>query len=414
MKSLRILLVINSLPLPFGDADARWYYVLLKGLVERGHNVTAFVPCSKSEEIAKALALFPASDYDMRCYPISQVKNGLIAKMEAIQQPYSYIFSPELRQDLAAELAKPYDILHLEQLWSGWLGRGHRERAVVNVHYLFSLDRTFEYSKSLETRFRKFFTYRAEQKLLKAFPKIITLSERLAKHIHQINPQATIYTVPLGIDFSLYPFAEQKQINQQPIVSLIGGFNWTPSYSAAQRLLTRLWPEIKRRVPNAKLQIVGRSAQDAFAAFTKTKDVEIYQDVPDTLPYFANTDVMLYAPIAGSGMKVKIMEAFALGTPVVTTSEGVEGIPAEDGVHAGICEDDQGLIDKTMELLNNPSLQQKRRIKARRLLEDYCNPQVTVEKIEQVYQALNEGRRKKEEGGVRDGDWEPNSRTGIL
>ena len=385
MKSLRVLLVINSPPLPFGNADARWYYVLLKGLVERGHRVTAFVACSKSEDIPQAQTLFSTPEYDLRCYPIPQRNNGLMAKIETIQQPYSYVFSPELRQDLTAELAKPYDILHLEQLWSGWLGLRHRERTVVNVHYLFSLDRTFEHQKSLEIRFRRFFTYSAEQKLLKAFPKIITLSDRLAKRITQINPKACVYTVPLGIDFSLYPFIEQKQMNEQPVVGLIGGFNWAPSYSAAERLLTRLWPEIKHRVPNARLQIVGRCAKDALAAFTHMSDLEIHQDVPDTLPYFANMDVMLYAPIAGSGMKVKVQEAFALGTPVVTTSEGVEGIPAQDGIHAGICEDDQGLIERTVELLNNSSLQQVRRLKARHLLESYCSPQATIEQIEHIY-----------------------------
>ena len=385
-KSLRILLLIPVPPLPYGNADARWYYVLLKGLVVRGHRVTAFVPCATSEDIFKTQALFPASEYDLRCYLIPQQKKGLINKIKTIQQPYSYIFSQQLRQDLATELAKPYDILHLEQLWSGWLGLEHKERAVVNIHYLFSLDGTFEHNKSLETRFRKFFTYRAEQKLLKAFSKIITLSERLTKHIETINPQAQIYTVPLGIDFSIYPFAEQKQINSQPIVGLIGSFNWTPSYSAAERLLTRLWPEIKRRVPHAKLQIVGRSAQDVLAKFTDIEDLVIYQDVPDTLPYFANMNVMLYAPISGSGMKVKVMEAFALGTPVVTNSDGVEGMPAVDGIHAGICEDDKGLIDRTVELLNNPSLQQERRIKARVLLEEYCSPKVTVDKIEKIYE----------------------------
>ena len=190
----------------------------------------------------------------------------------------------------------------------------------------------------------------------------------------------------MGIDFSLYPFAEQKQVNPQPIVGLIGSFNWTPSYSAAVRLLTKLWPEIKCRVPNAKLQIVGRSAQDALAEFTDIEDLEIYQDVPDTLPYFANMDVMLYTPISGSGMKVKVMEAFALGTPVVTNTDGVEGMPAVDGIHAGICEDDQGLIDRTVKLLNNPNIRQERRVKARELLEIYCSPQVTVDQIERIYQ----------------------------
>jgi glycosyltransferase involved in cell wall biosynthesis len=206
--------------------------------------------------------------------------------------------------------------------------------------------------------------------------------------ISQINPKAFVQTVPLGIDLSLYPFAEQKQTNSQPVVGLIGGFNWAPSYSAAERLLTRLWPEIKRRVPNARLQIVGRSAKDALAAFAHVPELEIHQNVPDILPYFTTMDILLYAPIAGSGMKVKILEAFALGTPVVTTPEGVEGIPAQDGVHAGICEGDEGLIERTVELLNTPSLGQVRRVKARELLEKYCSPQTTVEQIEQAYCAI--------------------------
>ena len=55
---------------------------------------------------------------------------------------------------------------------------------------------------------------------------------------------------------------------------------------------------------------------------------------------------MVYAPSRGSGMKIKILEAMAFGVPVVTTSEGVEGFPAVDGVHAGVCEDDAGLIER--------------------------------------------------------------------
>jgi len=387
MKLLRIILLLPVPPLPFSSAAGRWFYVLVKGLVERGHNVTSFVVCNELEEIGKVDSLFPQPNYDIRCYLIHK-NQGMIQKTRSFQRPYSYTFSPELQRDLAIELVQPYDVFHCEVLWSSWLGLKYKERTVVNVHYLFTIDGIFEHSKSLEFQLRRFITYRAEHKLLKAFPRFIALSERLAKYIHQINPQALVHTVPLGLDFSMYPFREQKQINQQPIVGLIGGFNWTPTYSAAQRLLTRLWPEIKRLVPQAKLQIVGRFAKSALAAFTSIEDLEIYEDVPDILPYFANIDVMLYAPISGSGMKVKIMEAFALGTPVVTTSDGVEGIPADDGIHAGICEDDLGLIARTVELLENPFLQQERRIKARQLLESYCNPQITVTQIEQVYQAM--------------------------
>jgi polysaccharide biosynthesis protein PslH len=387
MKLLNILLVMLEPPLPFGNPASRWYYVLLKGLVEQGHRVTAIASCRQAEDAAKAEALFPAPEYSLRCYPVAQ-RSGLKAKLATIQQPYSYVFSPTLRQDLAIALAQPYDILHLESLWSGWLGLEHCQKSVVNVHYLFSLDGVFQTPNSLDTWFRKLISNRAEKKLLRAFPHIVTLSDRLAKRISQISPSAQVDIIPLGIDLALYPFSEHQLVNQQPVVGLIGGFAWAPTYSAAERLLTRLWPAIKRRVPTARLQIVGRSAKDALAKFADLPDLEIYQDVPDTVPYFLKTDVLLYAPIAGSGMKVKVMEAFALGTPVVTTAEGVEGLPAQDGVHAGICEDDAGLIDRTVELLNNQQQRQAQRMHARHLLENYCSPAVTIEQVNQVYQSI--------------------------
>jgi polysaccharide biosynthesis protein PslH len=387
---MRIILVINSPPLPFGSADARWYYVLLKELVAKGHQVTTFAVCSNLADIAKAQAIFPAPDYDLRCYPIVPGKTGIAAKIATFRQPYAYIFSDDFRRDLAIELAKPYDILHLEQLWSGWLSLAHRDRSLINIHYLHSLDGNFDRNNSIETRLRKMMTDRAELKLLTAYPNISTLSDRLSQQIQVINPQAKIYIVPLGIDLALYPFIEQRKVNPQPIVGLIGSFEWGPSYSAAERLIIKLWPEIKQRVPNARLQIVGRNARSALSKFIDTVGLEIYQDVPDTFPYFCDLDVMLYAPVAGSGMKVKVMEAFALGTIVVTTSEGVEGMSAIDQIHAGICEDDRGLIDRTVELLIDRSLAQQMRLNARQLLDRYCSPTVTVSQIEEIYTQILE------------------------
>ena len=92
MNGLRIVVVMVEPPLPFGDATARWFYVLLKGLVERGHRVTAFATCSKPDDVARAAALFPAPLYDLRCYP-NPIRRGLTAKWETWRRPYSYMFS---------------------------------------------------------------------------------------------------------------------------------------------------------------------------------------------------------------------------------------------------------------------------------------------------------------------------------
>lgn len=367
MKSLRILLVMIEPPLPFGDAAARWFYVLLKGLVERGHRVTAFATSSHAEQIEEAQTLFPAPRYDLRCYANPE-RHGLSAKWGSLRRPFSYVFSPALSRALETELAHGFDILHLEQLWSGWLGLEYAERAVLNLHYLYEIDLADQPHGSLAGRARSHVRSRAEKYLLRHYPTIRTLTSCLSARVRQISPTSEIHTVPLGIDSSLYPFESDGRAGGDPVVSLIGSFNWHPTRSGGIRLLTRLWPEIKRRVPHARLHLVGRDARVALRDFANLPGVAIHENVPDIIPYFLETDVLLYAPPRGSGMKVKILEAFALGVPVVTTGVGVEGLPAVDGLHASIGEDDAGLIDHTVALINDRERRQKQRIAARHLV----------------------------------------------
>jgi glycosyltransferase involved in cell wall biosynthesis len=386
----RIVLVLTDPPLPFGTAAGRWYYVLLRGLVARGHAVTAFGVCTRPEQAAQARELFPAPAYDLRIYAPPR-RRGVLAKLQTLGRPFSYLFGPDLRQDLQAELARGFDVLHLEQHWSGWVGLEHADRALVHVLNLYEIDLADAPVRSVRERFRRRAVFRAERWLLRRFPTIVTLTPRLTERVRRISPEAAVHTIPLGIDASLYPFDPRTGTPHAPVVGLIGSFDWQPSYAAGVRLLGRLWPEIRRRLPEARLHIVGRRARAAFADLAGGLDVVLHEDVPDILPHFRALDVLLYAPGRASGMKVKVLEAFALGVPVVTTAEGVEGLPAEDGVHAGLCEDDAGLIDRTVALLRDRRRAERQCRAARTLLEDHCGPRPVLDRLERVYDAIAAG-----------------------
>lgn len=387
MTPLRIVVVLLEAPIPFGNAAARWYYVLLRELVARDHRVTAFSACSKAAEMDEARRVFPAPQYDLRLYPFPQ-RGGLRAKLETLRRPYSYMFSAELKRDLEAELAAGFDVLHLEQLWAGWLGLNHRDRALVNVHHLVWIDLERVRPTGLRGRFDRSRMFAAERTLVQGLRHFRACSPRLVPELLRVNPEAQIATVPVGVDPSLYGFIPDDRCAAEPVVSVIGSMGWYPTHSAAVRLVTKLWPEIKRRVPAAKLQFVGWGAKAALADYLGLPDVTIAENVPDTRPHFERTSVLLYAPGRGSGMKIKILEALAYGVPVVTTAEGVEGLPAEDGVHAGICEDDAGLIERTVTLLGDPAARNRRRAAGRELLESHCNPRTTVDGIEAFYRTM--------------------------
>jgi glycosyltransferase involved in cell wall biosynthesis len=387
MSPLRIVLVMIEAPAPFGNAAARWFYVLLRELTARGHQVTALAACSKASEMEEARQLFPAPQYDLRLYPFPQ-RRGWRAKLATLRRPYSYMFSETLQEDLRAELARGFDILHLEQLWSGWLGLEHCERALVNVHHLVQIDLEQVRPDTLRGRFDRALMLQAERRLLRRLRHFRACTERLVPRIRQLNPQARITTIPVGLDASLYPYIADDQRSGEPVVSIIGNMGWYPTSSAARRLLDRLWPAIKKRVPTARLQIVGWNAKSVLRGYLGQPDVSIEENVPDTRPYFERTAVLLYAPARGSGMKIKILEAFAYGVPVVTTAEGVEGLPAQDGLQAGICDEDAGLIERTVALLKDPAAQNRQRAAARQLLETHCHPQVTGSALEALYQQM--------------------------
>ena len=390
MTPLRIVVVFLEAPVPFGNAAARWYSVLLRELVARGHSVTAFAACGKASEMDEARRLFPSPAYDLRLYAFP-ARSGLRSKLETLRRPHSYMFSAELKRDLELELARGFDVLHFEQLWTGWLGLRHRDKAIVNVLSLYALDLAGARTAGVRERIRRRLMLVGEARLLRAFPRFFTLSDRLSEAIRTANPAASVCVVPLGIDAALYRYTPDAERTGEPVVSAIGSMGWYPTRSAAVRLITKLWPEIKRRVPAAKLQLVGWGARSALAEYCDLPDVIVAENVPDARPYFERTSVLLYAPGRGSGMKVKILEALAYGVPVVTTAEGIEGLPAVDGVHVGVCEDDAGLIARTVKLLGDPAAQIRQRAAGRALVESHCGPPSTVDGVEAVYRAMAGG-----------------------
>ena len=393
MQPLRVILVMIEPPLPFGHAATRWSYVLLKGLAKRGHRVTAFTASSKLRAIEEAKALFPWPDYDLRCYAHPQ-RNSLQAKWETLRRPYSYMFGHGLRRDLGAELAHGFDVLHLEETWTGWLGRANdASKVLLNCHNLYEIDQSGQSTQRLLDRLYRRLQRRTERLLLRSYPMLMTLTPRLKDAVRAIAPNTSVHVVPLSLDLALYPFVPPERRPSEPVVSMIGSMDWYPSRSAAVRLLTRLWPAIKERVPSAKIRIVGWNARTALKDYLGCSDLEVVENVPDTRCYFERTGVLLYAPDRGSGMKVKVLEAFAYGVPVVTTSDGVEGIPAQDGVHVGLCDEDAGLIERTVRLLGDRASQERQRRAARQLVERCCNPETALDAVERCYAELLAQRR---------------------
>src|SRR5262249_2678619 len=160
-----------------------------------------------------------------------------------------------------------------------WLGLRHTRKALLHIHCLYNIDWNDPSGLSLINRLRRSLLLSAETKLIRSYPNIFTLSTRLCLEFHTLLPPARLLRFPLALDLSLYPFDTTYNPAPQPMVSLIGSFYWEPTVSASLRLITRLWPKIRRLVPEAHLQIVGRHARTALAHFLGRPDISVYENV---------------------------------------------------------------------------------------------------------------------------------------
>src|SRR5208282_3158154 len=224
--------------------------------------MTAFATCSKPAEIDQAMRLFPPDRYDLRCFTHPQ-RSGLAAKVESVRRPYSYMFSPEMRGSLE-----------------------RADRSLINVHFLPSIDlqevKSADWRQSITNRL----AFRTERRFLAEFHHLRACSSRIAEVVRVSNPGASVATVPFGIDSSGYAFIPDNARSAAPVIGLIGSMGWYPGYSAAVRLLTRLYPEIKRRVPDVTVRIAGWSARSALRDFLDLPGVEILENLADVRPFF--------------------------------------------------------------------------------------------------------------------------------
>ena len=390
---MRIIVVTPAVPHPFGDTAARWFYVLITELAARGHEVVALAATEEPEtRVAEARQWLAKHEgrLTLRIHRLQVDPRIMRRKWQNLLRPRSeMIQDQEFTQILRDELAKGYDVLHLEQMATGWLGV-NVPRALLNVHFFDVIDWAGKKNETLSDRKALWQAQRATRYLLRAIPDVRLLTPRLREAATAINPRGRYWVVPLALDISLY---QLQPPTIEPIVGLIGSMHWEPSRSAAERLITRIWPLVKQRVPNARLLIAGWNARKYLGQYASTPDVTLTGNLSHPTDFFSQAAVMVYAPSHGSGMKVKVMEAMAYGVPVVTTSEGVEGIDYVNGRHCWVAEADGALAAHTCQLLENPAERQSIRTAARALIEERYSPRPVVDKMIAVYGQLQPAPR---------------------
>lgn len=256
---------------------------------------------------------------------------------------------------------------------------------------LLSPFRSYERPKP-NTRIRQFIdTWRARRHLKRAYAacnRVIAVSTGDARRLKNFCPAAKVSSIPTGVDLNRFSF--QELAGREPgLVVFLGHYPHYPNEEAALRLCRDVLPRLRALDKRASVRLVGSDPTPAVRALASL-DVEITGTVTDVRPFLATARVFAAPMRLGRGIKGKILEAFALGTPVVASPEAMDAMDgAEDGRHYLLASNPESFARATARLLSNDALSARLAAEARQYVEKYFNWDIQADRLYALYEAVS-------------------------
>jgi len=204
--------------------------------------------------------------------------------------------------------------------------------------------------------------------LLRSFDACTAVSEKERQEIREMAPEGyPVEIVPNGVDVSsIRPNGSRPQGGT---LIFPGALTYSANLDAMQYFLAEVYPLIRKRCPQVTLTITGGYDGVALNSLRLDESVSLSGHVPDIHPLVGASWACIVPLRIGGGTRLKILEAMALGTPVVATSKGAEGLDVTDGRNILLADGPEAFAEATLRLLGDPSLRASLAQEGRALVE---------------------------------------------
>ena len=238
--------------------------------------------------------------------------------------------------------------------------------------------------------------WRAYQRAVwRRFDRIQVFTPRDAHAVHIIAPEVTdrVRVNPFGVCVPAEPDLSREEAES---VVFVGGFVHRPNVDAALWLGYEILPLLRTRRPGIRLFIVGDQPPEAVRALAGD-DIVVTGRVPAVEPFLERAAVVLAPVRLGGGMRMKVLQAMALGKAVVTTPLGAEGLaPGSGSIPLQIGHDAVELADATLELLAAPEARLALGRRARAFVAEHLSWMSYGRRLEAIYAELQgQGRTEQ-------------------
>lgn len=396
-----ILLLTPRLPYPPYRGDKLKIFNLVKRL-SRSHRITLLTFTTTAEEAGHRDAL---EDYcEVKSLHLPRWKslwNCVVGVFRAVPLQVAYYSSSEMHRLVDAELEKGrYDVLHVHYIRMAQyvLDRDVRvpmpmvlDLTDAKSLYLASFltaTRSFMLKILLRVELRRMEAY---EQLISRFDSCLVCSDVDRQILLSRAPGARVELLYNGIDLEYYTPNGTRRPDPGSVV-FTGNMGYAPNLDGALYFIREILPAVRARIPEVKLYLVGQKPPGSLRRLAD-EHVVVTGFVPDIKQYYHRSAVAI-APIRfGSGTLNKVLEPMAVGTPVVSTTIGVQGLPLVHGRDVLVADSPDEFANAVVALLGDQQLQKRLSENAQQIVRGLYGWQTIAGTLDEVYRRVSERKR---------------------
>ncbi|MEO7174334.1 MAG: glycosyltransferase family 4 protein [Saprospiraceae bacterium] len=339
---MRILQLCKKFPFPLKDGEAIAVTYMAKALSRLGAEISLLSMNTVKhhvniEAIKDQLSYYKqleVVDLDNRI----RLKDALSNLFSKDSFHISRFISPTFEAKLIELLtANSYDIILLESLYMAPyipIIRANSKAIVVqrshNVEYeiwerVGKQNASFLKSKYILHLSRKLKNYEIAQ--LNQYDLLLAMSDRDLSVFKGLGFTGSSMVVPIGLEMANYP-EKVPDFTKHLSIAFIGSLDWIPNQEGLDWFLKEIWPDLSANYPNLTFHIAGRNIPPYYRDL-QVPQVIIHGEVESAIDFMLQHQLLVVPLFSGSGMRVKILEALALGRIVISSTIGAEGIDAK-------------------------------------------------------------------------------------
>jgi sugar transferase (PEP-CTERM/EpsH1 system associated) len=142
-----------------------------------------------------------------------------------------------------------------------------------------------------------------------------------------------VHSIANGVDLDYFSPRPEREMGDAPTCLFVGALDYRPNIDAVTWFCTNVWSQVLQHHPTAQFQIVGRRPASAVKDLGNCAGVQVIGDVIDVRPYFEGAHVVVAPLRLARGVQNKVLEAMAMGRPVIASTAAMTGLDVSDGVH---------------------------------------------------------------------------------